>query len=472
MKRTIKGLALGFLLSWAGCQAAYKDPMTYDDKELAGPIAVPPGEGVVTIGFSAGKEGFVAPINGYLVKIDPETGAHAATDVLRFNLADYDAGHNLKPGGGPVYLTYHLPAGTYALGAVAHGSGDHNHLFMISQFPSELRTQTAGGFVAHTLPHSGKALPGTPIFTVTAGKSEYIGDIALNVSDEKNLHWSFGRSDDQAKAVLARTGLVETLEINPMTRFDGTPLTQDNSVAASEGAGGARSDGALADVNGCGYLQRSGGACVRSDQTELLAFKELRGVQTDADHSILVLGVRFASVHDFIYWPVYAGFVAFDKDTGMRSNKDFILVNERCGKGMKAERVICQSAQYLIFKVPPGSYALGWATDAFGFAENRTNGLVSFSDLRPTLTFDETRIFTDVTMAEKVSVAPNSPIFSIGPDEVVYVGDLMIDVQNQTAQTTTPANQEAARAVLGRSPLAQRLAARPMEVYAGPAATK
>jgi hypothetical protein len=197
------------------------------------------GESVVVIGVSAIQErgflGSLSIVESGWINVDPATGFRALPVMPEMPLglsADY-----YPPDGRMNYLVYTLPPGTYALGWVGHGRS----YYLPSNFERisatvqlnhpliEVRTRT----VNRIFTQLAKAEPVAPTFELKPGETLYVGDVVLDLSDQKRLTWRQERNDEAARAALkAHDGIhSDSMTTRLWHRFDGKPPGANDGIA-------------------------------------------------------------------------------------------------------------------------------------------------------------------------------------------------------------------------------------------------
>jgi hypothetical protein len=212
--------------------------------------------------------------------------------------------------------------------------------------------------------------------------------------------------------------------------------------------------------------------CQNTDQIEILPFsrQELHSLLQPGRAMVQMgLSIRNAPASA----PMLAGWIAVDPKTGQRRGKSMIIVSEDC-PGALASSGVCSGLEYRSYVLEPGTYALGWVG-----AGSHVEPIRPFADFAEYRFGRNDRGAVDsYTFSDTATVRPNTPVFTVSADQIVYVGTLVIDMEAGTAVWTVDADFGAAKANLRDRfkkadeadvrALPDRLIANPGQAFGGP----
>lgn len=212
--------ALVVLILLASCANPY--PGTIGPESDTVPLALPPpaADGIVVIGMKVehpARDGFGHPwaMFGGWVTIDPATDMRVGKTMTRFRfLGGVFASDAFD--GRTQYLTYTVPAGTYAFAWVEHGP----ILYEPTAFLA-ITTRSSEYSFSRQFSDEAKAQPNTPVFTVKPGEIVYVGDLTLDFGTPHSMRWSMAVNEAAARAGVASEGIGEKMTVRPMRRADG-----------------------------------------------------------------------------------------------------------------------------------------------------------------------------------------------------------------------------------------------------------
>lgn len=185
-------------------------------------VTIAPNEAAVVIGYAIeGADellfGLRAQTYGAWIAIDPKTGRRVGRKSIPMLLLCGGLSRNSACDGHITYRLVMLPPGTYTLGWASTGQ----ITFVTAAF-REAHIQFQSGLLwLYTLSEDAMAKLGEPAFTVGPGEVAYVGDLNLKFTSDKATpsHWtmttSWTRSDEGARAFIARTGLADKMTLRP-----------------------------------------------------------------------------------------------------------------------------------------------------------------------------------------------------------------------------------------------------------------
>lgn len=215
--------AVLFVALLAGCVSPYPDAISPESDNV--PLSLPPpaNDGIVVIGMRVEhpqRNPFGGPwaVFGGWVTIDPATDMRAGKTMTYFRfLGGALASDAVR--GRTQYLTYTLPAGTYALAWVEHGP----MLYEPTLFQSIVTRSSEYSF-SRQFSDLAKAPPNTPVFVVKPGDVVYVGDLTFDFGTPLSVHWSTSVTEAEARAGVAREGIGDRMTLRPMRRADGKEI--------------------------------------------------------------------------------------------------------------------------------------------------------------------------------------------------------------------------------------------------------
>ncbi len=143
-------------------------------------------------------------------------------------------------------------------------------------------------------------------------------------------------------------------------------------------------------------------------------------------------------------WVFGLGWIAYDPGTMKRTGKLMAMMNNECGRLWNN---FCSGTDYVVHRIPAGTYALGWA------AQDRMASFTRFDQITSTIkyayndlgggqaTFVPYRLWS---FSDAAVVRPTTPVFSVQPGDIVYVGDVILDFGDPGAVSLSWKQDEAA----------------------------
>ncbi|HEU0071399.1 MAG TPA: hypothetical protein VFS04_08900 [Alphaproteobacteria bacterium] len=154
--------------------------------------------------------------------------------------------------------------------------------------------------------------------------------------------------------------------------------------------------------------------------------------------------------------PVYGGWVSYNPATGQRVGKTMLRLEEGCGP-FEFFTVACSSTQYRAFPVPPGDYALAWF-----FNGSRMTTLMEFASASVNADGLSSRM-NSVSLSDQARLRPSTLRFNIKPNEILYVGTMVVDFKKGAGLAINLQNNMAeAKRYMAPSGLADRMIERRM----------
>jgi hypothetical protein len=198
------------------------------------------------------------------------------------------------------------------------------------------------------------------------------------------------------------------------------------------------------------------GACSatpqRFDPDEVLPVAAKDAVTHQPGQATVVVGISVPTFYRFLGVPIHldAGFIKFDPATGMRSGKVYATTKILC-----FESSACGGDTiYQIFLLEPGSYALGWVIH---------KNVYTMAKFERTATHTLNGAIKSVDFSEKALVPPTALRFTVKPDEVAYVGDVVLNFKDdKKIEWGTKETADMARAAVSGTELADKMVVHPM----------
>lgn len=227
LRLLVLGLAVALTLSGCSITSSQIDLSKPYDPAAQKPL--PGATAIVLLGLESlnwGNEGGV--ITGYhttyqLMQIDPATLRFKPMGRSGKLRCSDKGGSDADCRGATTYHVFRVPPGTYALQYTIHeGLG-----FGMARAAMVKTTRSSNHLVGMDYSSDATTVPHAPRFTVRDNEVLYVGNVVLDYRTRGKLTTSIKLDEDQAKSILAPTGLDKRMVTRPWERPTGpAPFTQ------------------------------------------------------------------------------------------------------------------------------------------------------------------------------------------------------------------------------------------------------
>ncbi len=186
------------------------------------------------------------------------------------------------------------------------------------------------------------------------------------------------------------------------------------------------------------------------------AQKDVRAADADPSRGTVIFGMTVLNnePNNFGSMAAVTGiWMPYDPQSGRRIGKTVVALDTGSGMFMAPELKAGGTA-YRFYELPPGNYALAWMRHTQPSYEDiqviTVKGKVRTSYMK--MIYDGAETELGQSLSEDAQVLPSTPCFTVGPNEVVYVGNLVFDVGlPRTIDLSLQEDAQSARDYLARS---------------------
>ncbi|MTJ84441.1 MAG: hypothetical protein F8N37_25930 [Telmatospirillum sp.] len=212
------------------------------------------------------------------------------------------------------------------------------------------------------------------------------------------------------------------------------------------------------------------GCGVQTDGRSITSGKPALTSSQPGGEAIVVIGVSVRNPVTAAFgveFPTYAGWIAVDPATGIRTGDVQLLHTEFCATVTLSYDIgaslsdACRGTEYRAFQVPPGSYALAWLYHG----DNGLYSVASFDRIAAMTGAAGRGELQSVRIYGETKLKPTTPRFTVAAGEVLYAGDVIVDFKEPGVSITVSDSVASARSYLAQSggaDVAERMTVRRM----------